>query len=77
MGSSNAKGAEVFGELNITKALSRSVKNAGLSVFASYCYNDARYKNLKVVTVINNALSETNYKDNKVEYAPENIFEPE
>ena len=74
VGSSNAKGAEVFGELNITKALRHSAKNLGLSVFASYAYNDARYQNLKVVTVVNNALSETNYKDNKVEYAPENIF---
>ncbi|MBL7862163.1 MAG: TonB-dependent receptor [Cyclobacteriaceae bacterium] len=74
VGSSNAKGAEVFGELNVTKVLSRSAKNAGLGIFASYSYNDARYENLKVVTVVNNALSETNYKDNKVEYAPENIF---
>lgn len=43
-------------------------------MFASYAYNDARYENLKVVTVVSNALSETNYKNNKVEYAPENIL---
>ena len=45
-----------------------------LEFFTSYAYNHARYNNLKVVTVVNNALQESNYKDKKVEYAPENIF---
>jgi Fe(3+) dicitrate transport protein len=74
VGSSNARGAELFGEVNIVKALKGSAKAGEVSVFASYAYNDARYQNFKVVTVVNNELVETNYKNNKVEYAPENIL---
>lgn len=74
VGSSIAKGIEAFGELNITNALNIQSKLGELSVFASYAFNDARYDNFKVVSVLNNQLSETNYKDKKVEYAPENIL---
>lgn len=74
VGSSTAYGIEAFGELNITKALGYQSKIGEISVFGSYAYNDARYDNFKVITVVNNALSETNYKDKKVEYAPENIL---
>jgi len=74
VGSSDAIGAEVFGELDITKAFNHHAKSGSISVFASYAYNDARYQNFKVVTVVNNELSEKNYKNNKVEYAPENIL---
>jgi Fe(3+) dicitrate transport protein len=74
VGGSTAQGAEVFGELNLTKAVGMNGTFGDISVFASYGYNDARYTNFKVVTVVNNALSETNYKNKKVEYAPENII---
>ena len=74
VGGSASSGVEAFGELNITKAAGFSGSLGDLSVFASYAYNDARYNNFKVVTVVNNELSETNYKDKKVEYAPENIL---
>jgi Fe(3+) dicitrate transport protein len=74
VGSSTAYGIEAFGELNITKALGYQSKMGEISIFGSYAYNDARYDNFKVITVVNNALSETNYKDKKVEYAPENIL---
>jgi Fe(3+) dicitrate transport protein len=74
VGSSTAYGIEVFGEINITKALGNESKMGEISVFGSYAYNNARYDNFKVVAVVNNALSETNYKNKKVEYAPENIL---
>ncbi len=74
VGGSTSNGIEAFGELNVTKAAGMSAGFGAVSVFASYAYNDARYENFKVVTVVNNELSETNYKDNKVEYAPENIL---
>ncbi|MEY4930967.1 MAG: hypothetical protein RI909_1691 [Bacteroidota bacterium] len=74
VGSSTSKGVEAFGELNITKATTASPRLGEVSVFASYAYNDARYNNFKVVSIVNNALSETNYKDKKVEYAPEHIL---
>lgn len=74
VGSSTAYGVEAFGELNITKALGKNNKVGDLSVFGSYGYNNARYDNLKVITVVNGSLFETNYKNKMVEYAPENIL---
>ncbi len=74
VGSSTAYGIEAFGEINITKAVGNETKMGEISVFGSYAYNNARYDNFKVVAVVNNALSETNYKNKKVEYAPENIL---
>jgi Fe(3+) dicitrate transport protein len=73
VGSSTAYGIEAFGEINISKAL--IITKAGeISIFGSYAYNNARYDNFKVVSIVNNELSETNYKNKKVEYAPENIL---
>jgi len=74
VGGSASSGVEAFGEINVTKAFGYSESFGDISVFASYAYNDARYNNFKVVTIINNELSETNYKDKKVEYAPVNIL---
>jgi Fe(3+) dicitrate transport protein len=74
VGSSVARGAEVFGEFNILKAIKSGTNNSDLSVFASYSYTRARYQNFKVVTVSGSSLSETNFKNNHVEYAPENIL---
>ncbi len=74
VGRSTAQGVEAFGELNITKALGAASKAGDLSAFVSYAYNDARYTNFKVVTVVNNALSESNLENKKVEYAPDNIL---
>jgi Fe(3+) dicitrate transport protein len=72
VGDSRTIGTEAFAELNISKAL--AAKSVGdISVFVSYAWNDARYKDFQVVTVVNNELSESNYKDKRVEYAPENI----
>lgn len=74
VGGSTSTGVEAFGELNISKASGISSAWGDVSVFASYAFNDARYNNFKVVSVVNNTLTEANYKDNKVEYAPENIL---
>ncbi len=74
IGSSTSKGAELFAEYNITKSISMDKKFGEVSLFGSYAFIDARYNNFKVISVVNNTLLETNYKDKKVEYAPENIF---
>lgn len=74
VGSSTSNGVEAFGEYNLTKAAGLEKRWGDVGVFASYAYNRARYNDFKVVTVVNNALSETNYKSKHVEYAPENIL---
>ncbi len=74
VGGSRSRGVELFAEYNITNSLNADDRLGDLEVFTSYAYNDARYNNFKVVTVVNNALQESNYKDKKVEYAPEQIF---
>ena len=73
VGSSTSDGAEVFGELNITKSMGLDSKIGGISLYGSYAYNNARYQNFKVIAVVNNALQESNYKDKQVEYAPKNV----
>lgn len=74
VGSSTSKGVEAFGEISLAKLLSVLPRWGDISFFASYAYTQARYNNFRVVTVVNNALSETNYRDKRVEYAPENIL---
>lgn len=74
VGSSTSNGVEAFGEYNITKAAGSEKRLGELSVFASYAYNRARYNDFKVITIVNNQLDETNYKNKSVEYAPENIL---
>ena len=73
VGDSRAIGLEAFAELNISKALHAN-RVGDISLFASYAKNDATYKDFRVVTIVNNGLSEMNFKDKKVEYAPENIL---
>ena len=74
VGGSTSKGVELFSEYNLAKAFLMNKKLGEVTVFGSYAFNDARYNNFKAIAVVNNALQETNYKDKKVEYAPENIF---
>lgn len=74
VGGSTSKGMEFFSEYNLAKAFIMNKKLGEITVFGSYAFNDARYNNFKAIAVVNNALQETNYKDKKVEYAPENIF---
>ena len=74
VGGSTSKGVELFSEYNLAKAFLMDKKLGEVTIFGSYAFNDARYNNFKAIAVVNNALQETNYKDKKVEYAPENIF---
>ena len=74
VGGSTSKGVELFSEYNLAKAFLMNKKLGEVTVFGSYAFNDACYNNFKAIAVVNNALQETNYKDKKVEYAPENIF---
>ncbi|MBL7870301.1 MAG: TonB-dependent receptor [Cyclobacteriaceae bacterium] len=74
VGGSTSSGIEAFGEYDLTKAFGLSDKHGNVSVFTSYAYNHARYTTFKAVTVVNNTLSETNYKNKQVEYAPKNIL---
>lgn len=74
VGGSTSQGVEAFAEYNITKAVGIGSQFGEISLFTSYAYNHARYNNFKVITVVNNALNETNYKDKRVEYAPNNIL---
>ena len=74
VGGSNSNGAELFVEYSISKSVKANERYGDFSLFASYAHNNAKYSNLKVITVVNNTLQESNYKDKQVEYAPKNIF---
>ena len=75
VGSSTSRGLELFAEYNLTKNSWLKKRVGDISLFGSYGYTDARYYNFRVVTVnTSNVLQETNYRDKKVENAPENIF---
>jgi Fe(3+) dicitrate transport protein len=74
VGSSTTTGVEAFAESNISESLAIPAAWGNISLFVSYAYNNARYNNFRVVTVVSNQLSESNYKGKRVEYAPEIIF---
>ena len=74
VGSTTTTGVEIFAENDISESMGIPAMFGNLSFFVSYAYNNARYNSFRVVTVVNNQLSESNYKDRKVDYAPENIF---
>ena len=74
IGSSFTKGLEAFAHIEMMKIFSSENKNHQATIYASYSYNNAAYNNLRVVTLANNQLTETNYKDKKIENAPENIL---
>lgn len=74
VGGSQANGVELFVEYNLTKSITSNTQYGEVALFGSYAYNKARYNNFKVVSVVNNALQETNYQDKQVEYAPKNIL---
>lgn len=74
VGSSTTKGIEAFAEASVSRLLSLPKRVGDFSIFGSYAYNDARYNNLRAVTVVNNALVEANYRDKQVEYAPQNVL---
>jgi Fe(3+) dicitrate transport protein len=73
VGGSSANGVEAFAEYDLSKSISADQRYGEISIFSSYSYNLAQYNSFKVITLSGNTLQETNYKNNKVEYAPENI----
>jgi Fe(3+) dicitrate transport protein len=75
VGESTSKGVEALVEVSPLRFPGVDSK-FNLRVFASYSYTDARYGNFKVISVdaVTNTLTETSYKNNKVENAPLNIL---
>lgn len=74
VGDSHSKGIEAMVECNFMNIFTDNSPYGDLSAFASYSYNDARYKYFKAITVVDGVLQEKNYANNKVENAPENIL---
>jgi Fe(3+) dicitrate transport protein len=73
VGNSQSNGVEAFAEINLLKALQGEKSRAGLLLFASYGYVNARYGNLEVITRNGSSLVKINLKNNRVENAPEHI----
>ncbi|MCU0404782.1 MAG: TonB-dependent receptor [Chitinophagaceae bacterium] len=74
VGNSQSKGVEALMEFNPVKAFSNNLKYGSFSVFASVGYTDARYDDFTLTTRVGNELRAVNYKDKKVENAPEWII---
>lgn len=74
VGDSYSKGIEAMIECNFMNIFTDNSLYGDLSAFASYSYTDARYKDFKVISVVDGVLQEKNYANNKVENAPENIL---
>ncbi|MBL7786050.1 MAG: TonB-dependent receptor [Chitinophagales bacterium] len=74
VGDSHSKGIEAMVECNFMNIFTDNSSYGDLSAFASYSYNDARYKDFKATSVVDGVLQEKNYANNKVENAPENIL---
>lgn len=74
VGKSVSKGIETIVEWNPVKNFTNNSKKGDASLFVSYSYTDARYADLKVINLENNALVERNFKHNRVENAPRHIL---
>lgn len=73
IGSSRASGIEAFTEFTLVSFLRGKTKNQ-VNFFAAGSLMNARYRDFRVITIIENELSEKNYKNKKVEYAPDHIL---
>jgi Fe(3+) dicitrate transport protein len=77
LGQSANKGIEAYINLNIFQAFKLSKKAGDLSIFASLAFIDATYKEFKTTTISgiapNTSITESNLKNKKVEYAPNQI----
>ncbi len=75
IGESISKGFEGLIEISPLRFTDKQTQ-VNFRAFASYSYTDARYGNLKIISIddATNSLKETNFKNNKVENAPENIL---
>ena len=74
VGSSNSKGFEGLVEIDPVKAWVPESKWGSISLFGSYAFTDARYKDLEVITRNGSTLIKSNLKNKKVENAPEHIL---
>lgn len=70
IGRSVSRGVEAYVEFNPVAALVGRSRIGQISVFSSLGFTDARYQNLRVATVSNGQVSETNLRDRFVENAP-------
>ena len=73
IGSSRAMGIEAFTEIRLYESSSEKRKRE-LRTFLSGSLMDARYQNLQVINLVGNELVEKNYRNKKVEYAPDQII---
>lgn len=73
VGNSLSQGVEAYVEFDPIVALARRSKIGYLSLFVSASYTDARYVNLRTVSISNGQPTEANLKDRRVENAPEFI----
>jgi Fe(3+) dicitrate transport protein len=74
VGNSKSKGIEALIEFNPIKAWAPNSKWGNITAFASVALIDARYADIKVITRQGNSLVESNFKNNRVENAPKNIY---
>jgi Fe(3+) dicitrate transport protein len=72
VGSSRSTGIEAFTEFTLLDFSKGSV-NKQIRFFTAGSLMNARYNNFKIVSVVNNTLSEKNLRNKKVEYAPDHI----
>ena len=70
IGQSVSQGVEAYVEFDPVAALVGHSRVGHVSLFGSVGYTDARYRNLRVATVSNGQVSETNLRDRFVENAP-------
>jgi Fe(3+) dicitrate transport protein len=73
VGSSRSAGIEAFSEFTLLD-FSNSKINKEIRFFTAGSMMRARYNDFKVVSVVNNTLSEKNYRNKRVEYAPDHIL---
>ena len=74
VGSSDSKGFEGLIEVNPVKAFFKKTRWGSVSVFGSYSYTKALYKDFEVITRNGNELLKSNLKNKRVENAPEHIL---
>ncbi|MFZ9981776.1 MAG: TonB-dependent receptor family protein [Cyclobacteriaceae bacterium] len=72
VGSSRSSGIEAFTELTVLN-FSKGKITRQIRFFTAGSLMSARYRDFKVISVVNNTLAENNFRNKKVEYAPDHI----
>lgn len=73
IGSSRSFGLEAFTEFTLLQAVTKK-QTREIRAFISGSLMDARYQDLQVVNLVGSELVEKNYRNKKVEYAPDQIL---